>query len=177
MPEILPYDAPFPNAVLGWDGTAYRVFTVDAAGQLQIDVVASGLPAGAATAANQAIIAGNQGTMITALQLLDNLYNALHSVNTDELVVRGEDQLFSYLGNLRDYTLAAISGAGGYIDSGVVPVGEIWVITTVVAHDATSPTTRHRGATFEPAQAVLFYTQLQAFAAGDWSDPTGRFQC
>jgi len=53
---------------------------VDAAGNLQVDVIASGLPAGAATAANQL-------TEITALQLIDDLRNALQSVATDRLIV------------------------------------------------------------------------------------------
>lgn len=80
MPEIIPYHTPYPKAVIGWDGTAWRPFTIDAAGHIQADVVTSGLPAGAATAANQA-------TMITALQLIDDLRNALDSVNVDELRV------------------------------------------------------------------------------------------
>lgn len=52
----------------------------DASGHLQIDVLASALPTGAATA-------GNQTTMITSLQLIDDLQNALNSVATDELDV------------------------------------------------------------------------------------------
>jgi len=80
MPQILPSDAPYPKAVLGWDGTAFRVFAVDAAGHIQADVVTSGLPAGAATAAKQ-------DTQITALQLIDDLRKALYSVGTDGLIV------------------------------------------------------------------------------------------
>lgn len=34
MPEILPSSAPYPKAVLGWDGTAYRVLAVDDEGHL-----------------------------------------------------------------------------------------------------------------------------------------------
>lgn len=48
--------------------------------RLFVDVQASELPDGAATAANQT-------TMITALQLIDDLRNALHDVGTDELDV------------------------------------------------------------------------------------------
>jgi len=80
MTEILPAIAPNPWAVLGWDGTAFRVFAVDASGHVQLDVLSAALPTGAATSANQA-------TMITALQLIDDLRNALGSVNTDDLQV------------------------------------------------------------------------------------------
>lgn len=41
---------------LGYDGTWFRPVHVDAAGDLQVDVLGSALPAGAATAANQALI-------------------------------------------------------------------------------------------------------------------------
>jgi len=80
MPEILPAHVPMPRCVIGWDGTRYRAFAVDSDGQLQIDVLSTVMDAAAATAANQA-------TMITALQLIDDLRNALGSVNTDDLQV------------------------------------------------------------------------------------------
>jgi len=72
---------------------------------LQIDTVTSALPAGAATEATLATLgteatlaafaaaaatAANQATMITALQLIDDLRNALDSVGTDELDVNVE---------------------------------------------------------------------------------------
>ena len=80
MPIVNPTGAPMPRAMLGYDGTDFYVVRTDAAGNLQVDVLASALPAGAATSANQA-------TMITALQLIDDLRNALDSVNVDELRV------------------------------------------------------------------------------------------
>ena len=49
----------------GTGGTSY-VPLVDSDGHLQVDVLSSGLPSGGATAANQS-------TMITALQLIDNV--------------------------------------------------------------------------------------------------------
>ena len=66
--------------LLGYDGTDFRNIHVDAAGDLQVDVATSGLPAGAATAAHQV-------TQTTALQLIDDLRTALDSVGTDELRV------------------------------------------------------------------------------------------
>lgn len=56
MPEVIPEHAPMPRSFLAWDGTAYRVCTVDANGHLQVDVLSSALPAGAATAFTQALI-------------------------------------------------------------------------------------------------------------------------
>ena len=83
MPEVLPTHVPAPRCVIGWDGTAYRAFAVDASGHIQTDVLTSALPAGAATAAHQL-------TMITALQLIDDLRDALASVAADNLrVVKG----------------------------------------------------------------------------------------
>lgn len=36
MPLILPSHAPYPKAVLGWDGTQYRVLAVDDGGNVQV---------------------------------------------------------------------------------------------------------------------------------------------
>lgn len=66
--------------ILGYDGTDFSALKVDADGHLQIDVLTAALASGAATAARQ-------DTMITALQLIDDLRNALGSVNTDDLQV------------------------------------------------------------------------------------------
>lgn len=84
--NIFPRHAPHPTAVVGWDGTNFRVYTVDAAGHLQIDVLTSGLPLGAATAANQVLI-------LARLQLIDDLTHALDSVDTDELVVNVDESV------------------------------------------------------------------------------------
>lgn len=61
-------------------GDAGAIINLDALGHVQVDVLTSALPAGAATAANQT-------TMITSLQLIDDLRNALNSVAVDELRV------------------------------------------------------------------------------------------
>jgi len=80
---LLPAPGGAPRLCYGWDGTDWRALTVDAVGNLQVDVAASALPAGAATAAKQ-------DTMITALQVIDDLRGALDSVGTDELNVNIE---------------------------------------------------------------------------------------
>ncbi|MCK4297882.1 MAG: hypothetical protein KAX80_00030 [Planctomycetes bacterium] len=113
--------------ILIWNGTALVRALGDAAGHFQIDVLSSALSTGAATSANQ-------GTMITALQLIDDLQAALHSVNTDELVVRGEDQLFSFKGKLLDHTSNVDTAAGDIgLAATTVPAGEVWVVTSVLA--------------------------------------------
>lgn len=160
MPEVLPDHAPMPRAFLAWDGTRYRVCSVDAAGQLQVDVIASGLPAGAATAANQALL-------LARLQIIDNLVNALQSVNTDALQVRGEDQLFSYQGALASFRAAVVSGAGGYIDSLPVPAGTIWKVTQVVARDQTSPITEIQWYAVIGGAVTAFGNDIRAIAAGE----------
>ena len=78
MTRILPFFAQTATATIVIDGVTYRVPLVDAAGHLQVDVASTALPTGAATAAHQA-------TMITALELLDNLITALATVGTDQL--------------------------------------------------------------------------------------------
>jgi len=75
-----PVETFFKDGIWGWCVNQWKQLVCDAAGHLQIDVITSGLPAGGATAANQA-------TMITALQLVDDLRAALNSVATDELDV------------------------------------------------------------------------------------------
>jgi hypothetical protein len=77
---------PHPVSFVAWDGTDFRIVTIDTSGHLQVDLLSSVLPTGAATAANQL-------TEITALQLIDDLRAALHSVNTDELQVNVEDSV------------------------------------------------------------------------------------
>jgi len=83
MPTVNPSSTPMPRGVLGWDGSNFYVLRVDATGHLQVDILSSALPAGAATLAEQQ-------TQTTALQLIDDLRNALTSVGTDELDVNVE---------------------------------------------------------------------------------------
>lgn len=79
-----PGEVYFKDGIWGWVVNTWVQLVADAAGHLQVDVLTSGLPAGSATAANQA-------TMITSLQLIDDLRNALDSVDTDELVVNVDE--------------------------------------------------------------------------------------
>lgn len=76
---------PLFTETAGWtvtiDGRTYRPALIDSDGHLQVDVLSSALPTGAATAAHQL-------TMITALQLIDDLRTALGTVASDDLRVR-----------------------------------------------------------------------------------------
>lgn len=67
-----------------WNGTLWVKGLCDAAGHQQVDVLTSGLPAGGATAALQL-------SQLLSLQLIDDLRNALGSVNTDDLQVDVKD--------------------------------------------------------------------------------------
>lgn len=74
-----PNEQYFFRGLWGWVTDQWKKLIADAAGHLQVDVLESGLPTGASTSANQT-------TMITALQLIDDLRGALDSVATDELL-------------------------------------------------------------------------------------------
>ena len=103
----------------------------DADGHPQVDVLTSALPTGAATSANQT-------TEITALQLIDDLRAALASVATDQLKVKGQDQLISYKSQvLYKYEFTATT-AVMFVTSGAVPAGEIWHITAVALRNVNS---------------------------------------
>lgn len=80
MPIMLPFYSEDASATIVIDGVTYRVPLVDSDGHLQVDVLTAALASDAATATNQA-------TMITALQLIDDLRAALDSVRTDRLNV------------------------------------------------------------------------------------------
>jgi len=102
-----------------------------------ISAAALPLPTGASIAANQA-------TMITALQKIDDLQNALQSKALDRLIVRGDDQVVSIKSRLAPRVNGALSGADGFIDSSTPPAGEYWHITYIAVADTTSPTTGMR---------------------------------
>jgi len=80
MPTIKAEIAGKVVTLLGYDGADFYNVLVDAAGRLQIDVVGSGLPAGAATEAKQ-----DDG--IAELVLLQELRGALLSIDVDRLEV------------------------------------------------------------------------------------------
>lgn len=144
MPEVLG-EPPSPRTALFWNGAAWQWALVDAAGNLQIDVVDAA-----------------------------GLQDALQSVATDRLIVRGEDQLYSIAGTLEGNTTGAISGVDGYIGSPAVAAGQRWKLTSVAAANATTPTTRMLFYRRTGGVEYLFHDEIRAFAIGDWATWSGE---
>jgi len=125
--DILNFVGGKPVVVLGTDGTDLYGITTDSDGHLQLDILSSALPTGAATQTTLGLISDRVGAIVsppsgtllqrlglladrlgalaspvsgsvnyqlgdavTALQLIDDLRNALDSVGTDELDVNVE---------------------------------------------------------------------------------------
>jgi len=161
-----PSEVYFKDGLRGWCVNHWNKLVSDAAGHLQVDVVASGLPAGGATSANQT-------TMITALQLIDDLRAALNSVATDELdtVFDGQNMdvevtqqnpadltpgiegwlgaawhklamLWGYSAHYAEeqFELNAAAGVNS-LNFGAVPVGEVWVVHSFTAYSSQVTTT------------------------------------
>ncbi len=171
MPEVLG-NPPSPRTALFWNGTAWQWARVDAAGHLQIDVLTIAAGVDVATAANQA-------TMITALQLIDDLVVALGGPGNVRLIVRGEDQLYSVKEPLAIHVAGNIVGADGYLQTPVVPGGEIWKVTSIAGYDNDQATTAHYFLANHDGTGVWLGAEYRAFAAGDlgtwigemWLDP------
>ncbi|MBU1067167.1 hypothetical protein KKE60_05240 [Patescibacteria group bacterium] len=89
--------------------------------------------------------------------------------------VRGEDQLFSFKGVLAIRVTAVISGANGFIATPAVPVGEVWVVTTITAQDSTSATTNMEFRIDHDGTLIMIHAEWQAFVAWQgavWSGHT-----
>ena len=71
--------------------------------------------------------------------------------------VRGSDQLFSFHDRLHIAISATVSGANGYISSGAVPAGVVWVITQAGARDNTTATTSHYYCVYDGATLAYVY--------------------
>jgi len=166
MPEVLG-NPPSPRTALFWNGTAWQWARVDAQGHLQIDVLSTAMDALAATAANQA-------TMITALQLIDNLVVALGGPANARLIVRGEDQLFSLLSVLAVSRSADVSGADGTGDSNLVTAGRYWIVTNIAAQDITNPLTGIGLYKRHDAASYAFHEERRAVAAGEYITWSGQ---
>lgn len=128
MPSIYPEHAPMPRAFLAWDGTAYRVCSVDANGRLQVDVNSSALPAGAATAANQALILARQIKHVTRFSARLN----------------------------RSMLANGVAAGTVSVDSGNPGAGVWWLVTTVGASNLISGNTVIQGGVSSPAGVCWF---------------------
>jgi len=115
----------FKDGLWGWVTDQWKKLIGDAAGHLQVDVVESGLPTGAATSANQT-------TMITALQLIDDLRAALTTVATDSLDVRLDGQTADV--EVKQQTAADLTpGVMGWDGSAWRKLPMLWGFTETVA--------------------------------------------
>ncbi len=89
--------------------------------------------------------------------------------------VRGEDQLFSITGVIAlaaSFTLTALQM---WVESLPVPAGAYWIITSIVAWDATTPTTAIDMVNFHNGVDVYVDSAFGAFVAGHrqpWSGHT-----
>ncbi len=153
---------PEPRSALFFDGTNWRVARVSATGYLEIDVLTSTLPAGAATEATLASVDAYLG-------LIAVLWNCLRTVGTDRFMVKGEDQLHSFKETLQALTTTQVSGAGGYIERPGPSAGEVWCVTHIMAVDYTSATTHHEYIKRRDTTDYEFDRKTQAFAAEDRS--------
>ena len=141
--------------------------------KLAADILSSVLPTGAATAAAQALA-------LAQLELIAEMRDALESVATDRLIVRGEDQLISYKENLAVVASGAISGIDGYFDSSAVPAGQIWNVLTIAFEDRDTAYTAIQCQVRTGGSDRTCYTQQQAFLTTIrytkdidlWLDPT-----
>lgn len=106
----------------------WEKLTADADKYLHVNVKTSAIPTGAATSANQ-------DTMITALQLIDDLQNALKSVGTDDL------QVFPVWTPYADRKLDQNAAAGDNTLTHTVPTGKKWEVTQLIAFNDTSTNT------------------------------------
>lgn len=143
-----------------------NALTSVATDSLLTEVIASALPDGAATELNQ-------NTQITSLHVIEDLRHALLSIDTDRLVVRGEDQLFSFAGPIDSVTTGQPSGASGYKDSHPVPAGQIWVVTTVAARDRSAALTHTVIAVRHAGFDVTLKGELRAIAQWEWVSWSG----
>lgn len=83
------------------------------------------------------------------------------------LQVRGEDQVFSFKDTLEILVTGDLPVADGSLATGLVPAGEIWVITGVAATNATAPWTSLVVSRDSGGVGYRFGGVVNAFAIGD----------
>lgn len=163
-----------------YDGADWRPIKIDADGHVQVDVLASALPAGGATSAKQ-------DTMITALQLIDDLRDALATVAADELrtaVISSALPTGAATSNAQAELLAWIKGEKlAYIDryfqlafnanaaagtnllvSTTVPAGEVWRVTLVSMYNWNTACTRLSLWLHDPTLSIQFAIDMAPVA-------------
>ena len=148
MTLILPFLPESVDATIVINGVTYRPPIIDSDGHLQVDVLTSALPSGGATSARQ-------DTMITALQLIDDLRGALETVAGDELraAMRGWDGsaykrqplIFGFSGVYHERIADENADVTqDILTNTAVPADTLRVITNIHARDDTTALTRIR---------------------------------
>jgi len=134
MGKILTPTAGQIATLLGYDGTDFAAVLIDAARRLQVDVNSSALPSGAATAANQAIIA-------TLLDLIELKTTALQLDGNGHLEVKAFDP-HDVVGE----TVSNLTHNAGTIDldSTAVPAGKIYEVFNIAFWDVDNNITAAR---------------------------------
>jgi len=117
------------SALLGWDGTGFRTIKCDANGELQVDVLASGLPSGAATElTQQSMLAAvgdpdtpGAGSVNDRLAVLETAVNRVYAKN-----LQIADGVY--------FEAVAVTGDSGTISArtSAVPAGYYYYISKVV---------------------------------------------
>ena len=108
-----------------------------------------------------------------SLLLLQDLTNTLLSINTDQLTVRSQDQLFSFKGTLASYRTTLISGANGYLDSETPPAGQAWALSNIGAINSTRANTAHRYRLYRNAVSYIVEDVTQAIPIATWTRVRG----
>lgn len=141
----------------------------DGSDRLDVDVHASILPPLAATTTNQ-------GLIYTRLGVIDDLTDALESNALDRFLTRGMDQLFSFAGVLAIARTTGLSANDGFINTGSVPAGQIWIITAVHARNNARPTTECHLILRHNAVSYHFQEVVAALAQGQGTPWAGYIQ-
>lgn len=145
---INPIGIPNPSGVLGYDGSDYRAVLLDSSGNLQVNVI----------------------NMITDLA---ELLNALKSVGTDQLIVKGQDQLHSFKAAVYDHSAGNPSAANGFRSSSAVPANTVWHVTVISGYDGTRALTQISFNILRGAQLYAVDQEIRAIAINERAIFTG----
>jgi len=122
------------KVIAGYDGAAVQVLKTDAAGELQVDVLSSALPAGAATEATLANVAtsANQTNGGQKSQIVDSAGDIVDVV----LLSTGIQATDKGLVTNTVIHGQTTGGGGGYVDVKVTPSGAMVTDSTISGLDA-----------------------------------------
>lgn len=98
------------------------------------------------------------------LTTLVELTNALKSNDADRLIVRAEDQLFSYKETLVKSTYDTLSSDNGHIKTPTVPPGVVWAVTNTCFWNTDRATTGLNLMAYAAATYVYFDAATRAIA-------------